>query len=115
MDSRTQTQQPSRSPERQNAAEGYLQDPGLQLCRERLNETDRQLVALLEQRMRLSREIGLYKADHGLPVSDPAREEAILKRNASMLSDPAWSGALTAVYRTLFRESRRIQEEIAHV
>ena len=52
----------------------------LQDYRDQVDEIDRALLALLEQRMALSQAIGDYKRERGLPIFQPEREQAILDR-----------------------------------
>ncbi len=55
--------------------------PGsLEELRNRIDEVDRQLARLLEERLRLCREIGEAKARQGAPLRDPAREDEVLSR-----------------------------------
>ena len=56
----------------ENAAPGAPRD--LSVLRLELEETDRQLLMLFERRMELSREVGQYKKEKGLPVLDSAKE-----------------------------------------
>ncbi len=46
----------------------------LDVLRTELEQVDAQLLALFEQRMELSREVGLYKKEKGLPILDSAKE-----------------------------------------
>ena len=42
-------------------------------CREKIDELDRQLVALFAERMETAAQVAAYKKEHGLPVLDAAR------------------------------------------
>ena len=59
----------------------------LEEIRSRIDEVDAQMTSLFEQRMELVREIFAYKTAHGMTVVDPSREEEIIRRNASRVSD----------------------------
>ena len=52
----------------------------LEELRSKIDEVDKQLARLLEERLRLCREIGEAKARVGAPLRDPAREEEVLSR-----------------------------------
>lgn len=82
----------------------------LQALRARIDAVDAQLVALYRQRMEISAEIGAYKRDRGLPVRDPAREEALLDRVAA-LAGAAHATGIRALYREILAQSRARQEE----
>lgn len=77
--------------------------------RRELDQTDRALVALFEQRMNLSRQVAAYKLAHGLPVLDASREAQVLESRRAMLKDSAWAPAVTELYETLMALSRREQ------
>ena len=59
----------------------------LDQIRSRIDEVDAQMTSLFEQRMELVREIFAYKTAHGLTIVDPSREEEIIRRNASTITD----------------------------
>ena len=51
----------------------------LKLIREEIDEIDRQMVALYEERMRRTTEVARYKLSVGMPVLDKVREQEKLK------------------------------------
>ncbi len=57
-------------------------------ARNTINEIDRQMAELFERRMDAASAIAAYKAAHGLPILDQAREEALIKRNTAYILDP---------------------------
>jgi chorismate mutase len=44
-----------------------------------IDNIDAALIHMLAERFRITKAVGAYKADHKLPPSDPAREEAQLR------------------------------------
>jgi chorismate mutase len=46
--------------------------------REKIDRVDSRIVALLEERVDLAKKIGEAKKKHGLPISDPKREQDVL-------------------------------------
>lgn len=62
-------------------------DDKLAKARETINETDREMAALFERRMRAVRDVAEYKKEHGLPIFDEAREKEVLARNLSLVDD----------------------------
>ena len=76
-----------------------------------LDAVDRQIVALFERRMAVSREIAAYKRERGLPVRDAAREEQVIATRKSFLSDPSLGEACGDMMRELMRLSRQAQDE----
>ena len=59
-----------------------VSDPATRLasCRRQIDETDQQIVVLLNQRARIVAEVGKIKKEAHLPVAAPAREEQVLDR-----------------------------------
>lgn len=80
---------------------------GLDTLRLRLDGIDRQLVGLLVRRQELSRDIGAYKAAHGLPVRDPEREAQVLRSRGDLA--PAHRAEVERLYETLMALSREQQ------
>jgi chorismate mutase len=60
---------------------GSQELPRIRAAIERL---DRELVALVAERVRLAREVGRLKRLAGVPTLDPAREAAIIRRSATL-------------------------------
>ena len=59
----------------------------LENARKTINEIDREMAALFVKRMEAVRVIAAYKKENGLQVTDPAREEQILKQNARLVEN----------------------------
>ncbi|MGH7619657.1 MAG: chorismate mutase [Gemmatimonadaceae bacterium] len=49
-------------------------------CRDEIEQIDRQIVALLARRLTLGRRTGELKRLAGLPILDPTREAAVIRR-----------------------------------
>lgn len=81
----------------------------LSVIREELDQVDRQLVALFEKRMVISREVARFKIARGLPVLDEARERQVIQSRRAMLADPHWAEDVEALYDTIMARSRREQ------
>jgi chorismate mutase len=61
--------------------------PALARLRERIEEIDRALVALIAERVCAAREVGRTKRECGLPILDPAREAAVVRRAVELARD----------------------------
>ena len=59
----------------------------LENIRKQIDAVDEQLSALFEQRMECCREIAAFKAEHGLSIGDPAREEEVVRKGAQRILD----------------------------
>jgi chorismate mutase len=53
---------------------------GLEELRARIEQIDRGIIALISERVRLARSIGRVKRGDGLPILDPTREAAVIRR-----------------------------------
>ena len=62
----------------------------LDRARGRIDEADRRMAELFEQRMDAVRDVIAYKQAHGLPILDSGRESLILERNAGYLHNPEY-------------------------
>ena len=78
----------------------------LELLRGEITRTDAELLRLFDQRMELAGQIGKIKAEAGIPVLDPAREEAVLANARSVSRHPE---AAAEMMKTLMRVSRELQ------
>lgn len=61
----------------------------LQAARVEIDAIDAQMAALFEQRMNAVCKVAEYKAAHGLPIYDAAREKAVIAKNTARLTDEA--------------------------
>ena len=84
----------------------------LEESRKLIDEIDTEIVALLNRRAAISRQIGQMKTRAGLPVVDIEREEVVLRKIARDNAGGIDKQALTRIYREVLRESRRIQTSV---
>ncbi|MCD7749497.1 MAG: chorismate mutase [Oscillospiraceae bacterium] len=83
----------------------------LSQLREQIDDLDRQIVALLEQRLDVAEGIAHYKLENGLPVLDEAREEEKLAA-IQALCRPETGDALRDVYVHILAASRSWQTRL---
>jgi chorismate mutase len=57
-----------------------MADASLDNFRASIDNIDAALIHILAERFRITQAVGAYKAQHGLPASDPAREERQIAR-----------------------------------
>ncbi|HEV2150301.1 MAG TPA: chorismate mutase [Longimicrobiaceae bacterium] len=86
--------------------------PDLPRLREEIGRIDREIIALVAERVRLAREVGRAKRAAGLPTLDPAREAAVVRAAGALARE---AGLVDEEMRTLFWHliglSRRAQVE----
>ncbi len=79
--------------------------------RRKIDELDRQLVALINQRAHCAEEIGKLKRNSSLPVYEPDRERVIFDNIARHNQGPLTQVQLRQVYERLVDVMRQIQRE----
>ena len=84
----------------------------LRRIRGEIERIDRELIRLIKERVEFAREVGKTKREHGLPILDPAREAAIVRRAGELARE---AGLADEDVRYLFWHliglSRRAQME----
>ena len=82
--------------------------------RQKIDELDRQLVALMSERARCAVEIGKLKQHSSLPVYEPDRERIIFENIQRQNHGPLTEVQLRQIYERLVDVMRQIQsDEIA--
>ncbi len=56
-------------------------------ARKKINEVDREMARLFEERMRAVEIVAEHKKTHGLPILDKEREAAVIEKNSQFVSD----------------------------
>lgn len=81
----------------------------LERLRTELQEIDRQLVQMLNERARIALEIRDAKLSLGVETCDPSQEARVLKRVSSFNRGPLSSRALESIFREILSNCRAIQ------
>lgn len=79
--------------------------------RTKIDELDRRLVELLNQRARCAQEIGRLKRGTNQPVYEPEREKVIHENIHRANAGPLTDRDLTTIYERLIDVMRKIQKE----
>jgi chorismate mutase len=79
--------------------------------RKRIDEIDRLLLTLLNERAKYALEIGRIKKISGIPVQDANREKEIYARLREMNEGPFSDEAVENLFGCLISESRRLERE----
>ncbi len=83
----------------------------LDKLRKEIDEIDKEMLRLFEQRMDVARKVGAYKKEQGLPVFVPDREEAVLKNRVDALQNPAYADITAGFFSGLMSLSRHVQQK----
>src|SRR5215467_5820174 len=79
--------------------------------RRKIDELDRQLVALISERARCAVEIGKLKQNSSLPIYEPDRERIIFENIARQNRGPLTQVQLRQIYERLVDVMRQIQKD----
>lgn len=86
-------------------------DP-LQPIREQIDVHDREIVRLLNERLTLACEIGRLKRSAGGQIYVPEREDAVLRKAASLNQGPIKTEALQAIYREIMSAAIALEKPL---
>jgi len=82
--------------------------------RTKIDEIDRRLVQLLNERADAAHEIGKLKSQAGMPIYEPDRERAVFNNAVKVNKGPLPNRDLLRIYERIMDVMRQIQrEEIA--
>jgi len=87
-------------------------DKHLEPLRRRIDELDRQIIELLNQRAEVVVQVGKAKAIGGAPIYAPDREQAVLRRIAELNRGPLPQKTLQAIYRELMSGSFALEKPL---
>ena len=78
--------------------------------RKKIDEIDRSLVKLLNERARCVVEIGEIKQQDGLPIHEPSREQEVVWQSLEANQGPLASEALQRIFERIVAEGRALQQ-----
>lgn len=85
----------------------------LSVLRHQIDELDNQLLEVLAKRFRVSREIGTYKKEHGMPVLQTVRYDEILNNRVTQAQSIGINGEfMKNILEAIHEESVRVQLEL---
>lgn len=85
---------------------------GLEKYRQEINELDRQIVTLLNQRAELAKKIGALKKVGEQQVYDPEREQQVLANVTEVNSGPLSDEAIRAIYTEVLSACRSLERPL---
>jgi chorismate mutase len=80
-------------------------------CRDRIDEIDIRILALVNERTMVVEEIGRIKQAAGLPIYEPKREDQVFKNVTVNNRGPLSAKAVHRVFERIIDEMREIQRE----
>ena len=88
-----------------------MKDMNLTASRQQIDEIDKQITALLEERMKVVAAVAAYKKAHRMPVLDATREAAVLDKVAVFTSDKLLVPYIKRIYQALMDESKAYEDD----
>ncbi len=105
MDPASRKPEPADTPSPSESPPSPESPSALDDLRRRIDEVDRRLVDLLNERARIVVEVGRLKRDTGTPIYAPHRESAVLRRALELNAGPLPNRAIEGIYRELMSGS----------
>ena len=78
--------------------------------RNRIDELNDELIALLNKRATYATEIGKLKKQQGLPIFDATREQAVLEKVSSLTKGPLTPESIKNIFQVIMQETRKVEE-----
>jgi chorismate mutase len=82
--------------------------------RQRMDEIDKKLVELLNERSKCALEVGRLKQAAGMPIYQPARENEVLSNAARNNRGPLTDGAIRRLFERIIDEARSAERVAMH-
>jgi len=80
-------------------------------CRRQIDEVDRKLLALLNERTQIVEQIGRIKQNLSLPIYEPKREDDVFRNVTRQNQGPLPEDALKRIFERIIDEMRTIQRD----
>ena len=81
----------------------------LEKCRVLVDDVDRRIVALLNERTRVVQEIGRVKRQTNMPIYEPKREDQVVANISASNRGPLTEEAVRRIFERIIDEMRMIQ------
>jgi chorismate mutase len=82
--------------------------------RRRMDEIDKKLVELLNERSQCALEVGRIKQEAGMPIYQPARENEVLANAARNNKGPLSDAAIRRLFERIIDEARSAERIAMH-
>jgi chorismate mutase-like protein len=83
----------------------------LRACRDRIDDVDRRILQLVNERTQVVEEIGRIKQQFGMPVYEPKREDEVFRNVTENNRGPLTAEAVKRVFERIIDEMRTVQRE----
>lgn len=86
----------------------------LEKARKTINEVDKQMAALFEERMQAVEDVIAYKVEHGMNVLDASREQEVMEKNMQYIKHPMYRSFYKDFIQDVMKTSRAYQKSRIH-
>ena len=80
-------------------------------CRVQIDDLDRRILTLLNQRAGIVKEIGHVKQSAEMPIYEPTREDQVFDNVSTHNAGPLSQGAVKRVFERIIDEMRKVQRD----
>ncbi len=80
-------------------------------CRERIDDVDRRILALLNERTSVVEQIGRIKGEAALPIYEPRREDQVFRNVTENNDGPLSPDAVKRIFERIIDEMRKVQRD----
>lgn len=87
----------------------------LDKARQDINRVDDMILDALEERMQVAERVARYKVEHGLPILDPQREQAVIDNRTARANRAGLPDGTDELFRVIMAMSRARQEQLLAV
>lgn len=88
------------------------EDKGIRRLRDQIDEADRKLLDALSTRMKLAVEVGKYKEENSLDISDSAREKEVISTRSSWgASRGLSSNFVREIFERIIKHAKEVQKK----
>lgn len=84
----------------------------LEQARVSIDQIDREIAQLYEERMKVLKDVAAYKIEHDLPVVDRSREQKIIQKNKEYIQEEAYRDSYARVLKFIIKESCDYQRSL---
>lgn len=83
----------------------------LEDCRKKIDEIDKQLVALFEKRMGVVLDVARYKQANNMPIFQADRENLVLEKAVNNLKNKEYASEAKELYRSIMQISKSLEKK----
>lgn len=84
----------------------------LKELRQQIDEIDTKIIALYEQRMKIVKQVSIYKIANNIPVLDASREQLMLDKNLNKINIEEFKKYYQAVLEGFLKASKAMQQDL---